>query len=73
MRIWEAGGEFPGRRGGGEDLVEEIVGREGRGMEEGGLKLVVMTLRGFGLRRVVMAVAMEIREGVGESHFQYYG
>lgn len=70
MGIWEAGGEFPGRRDGGEDLVEEIVGGEGRGMEMGGLKvvLVVVELGVVGVRRAVTAVAMEVGEGVGESH-----
>ena len=70
MGIWKTGREFPGKGDGGEDLVEEIVGGEGRGMEMRGLKvvLVVVELRGIGLWRPVAAVAMAVGEGVGESH-----
>lgn len=66
----ETGGKFPGRGDSGEDLVEEIVGGEGRRMKERGLKLVVVVveLRGVGLLRRVTAMGMEVRERVGESH-----
>ena len=67
MGIWKSDGEFPGRGSGGEDLVEEIIRGEGRWMEDGSLKVVV-ELRVVGLRWLVTAVAMEVGEGVGESH-----